>query len=238
MQRCLVLIAALGFLAPAPSAHAQQDPRPAGSKENASPSQLENGTILYLELSKAVNAKKARIGDEVKASLLADVVSHGKIVVRRDSKLIGHVTEAQARTKDNPESRLGIVFDKILVKHGPEVPLSSVLLAVRPSARFQTEAPPTAGSHGPNPMGSYQADWPYPTPRRSTSRLGGSRLEQGLDGPINNKAKMQQMEVEGLSLEPSHHGSNKVVVSLTRTIKLESRMRLELRVDNNAKQEK
>jgi hypothetical protein len=233
MQHCLVFIAALGMLAPAPIAHAQQDSRPAGSKESASPSQLENGTILYLELSKTVDAKKAKIGDQVRALLLADVVSHGKIVVRRDSRLIGHVTEAQAHTKDNPESRLGIVFDRILVKHGPELPLSSVLLAVRPSARLQTEAPPTAGSHGPNPMGSYQADWPYSNPRRSTSRLG--RMDQGFDSPVNNKARMRQMEVEGLSLEPSHSGSNKVVVSLSRTVRLESRMRLELRVDNNAK---
>ncbi len=235
MKRCLALIAALGLLAPAPITHAQQVPRPDGSKENVQPSQLENGTILYLELAKTVDAKKAKVGDQVTALLLTDVVSHGKIAVRRDAKLIGHVTEAQAHTKNNPESRLGIVFDRILVKHGPQVPFSSVLLAVRPSARFQTEAPPTAGSHGPNPMGSYQADWPYPTPGRSTSRLGGSRLEQGFDAPINNKAKMQQMEVEGLSLAPSHDGSNKVVVSLTRTIKLESRMRLELRVDSNAK---
>ena len=235
MKRCLVLIAALGLLAPAPITCAQQDSRPAGSKENPSPSQLENGTILYLELSKTVDAKKAKIGDRVSALLLTDVVSHGKIVVRRESKLIGHVTEAQAHTKDNPESRLGIVFDRILVKHGPEIALSSMLLAVRPSARLQTEAPPTEGSHGSNPMGSYQADWPYPAPRRSTSRLGGSRLEQGFDGPVNNKAKMQQMEIEGLTLAPSHDGSNKVVVSLKRTIKLESRMRLELRVDNNAK---
>jgi hypothetical protein len=233
MQRCLVFIAALAMLAPAPTAHAQQDSRLAGSKENASPAQLENGTILYLELSKTVDAKKAKIGDPVKALLLTDVVSHGKIAVRRDSRLIGHVTEAQAQTKDNPESRLGIVFDRILVKHGPEVPLSSVLLAVRPSARLQTEAPPTASSHGPNPMGSRQADWPYSNPRRSTSRLGN--MEQGFEAPVNNKARMRQMEVEGLSLEPSHIGSNKVVVSLSRTIRLESRMRLELRVENNAK---
>jgi hypothetical protein len=237
MQHCLVLIAALGMLAPAPTAYAQQDSRPEGSKENASPAQLENGTILYLELSKTVDAKKAKIGDPVKALLLTDVVSHGKIAVRRNSRLIGHVTEAQAQTKSNPESRLGIVFDRILVKHGPEVPLSSVLLAVRPSARLQTEAPPTAGSHGPNPMGSYQADWPYSNPRRSTSRLGGN-MEQGFEAPVNNKARMRQMEVEGLSLQPSHSGSNKVVVSLSRTVRLESRMRLELRVDNNAKQEK
>jgi hypothetical protein len=234
MKRRLVLIAALGLLAPAPITCAQQDSRPAGSKENPSPSQLENGTILYLELSKTVDAKKAKIGDQISALLLTDVVSHGKIAVRRESKLIGHVTEAQAHTKDHPESRLGIVFDRILVKHGPEIALSSMLLAVRPSARLQTEAPPTASAHGPNPMGSYQADWPYQAPRRSTSRLGG-RMEQGFDAPVNNKAKMQQMEIEGLSLVPSHDGSNKVVVSLIRTIRLESRMRLELRVDNNAK---
>jgi hypothetical protein len=232
MKRFLVLIALLGLLAPASIAHAQQDSRPAGSQENGLSAQLENGTILYLELAKTVDAKKAKIGDEVTAFLLADVVSHGKIAVRRDSELIGHVTEARPQTKDNPESRLGIVFDRIHARHGPEISFSSVLLAVRPSLQIQTEPPPAMGTRGPNSTSSH-SDLGYSIPR-SSSRLNAG-VGQEFGAPVNSRANMQLMEIDGLSLQPSPDGSNRVVVSFKRTVKLESRMRLELRVENKAK---
>jgi len=42
------------------------------------PVHMENGSILYAELSKTVDARKAKVGDPVNAVLVADVVSHGK----------------------------------------------------------------------------------------------------------------------------------------------------------------
>ena len=233
MERCLVLIALLGLLAPAPIARAQQDSGTAGSKQSDPQPQMENGTILYLELSKTVDVKKAKIGDEISALLLNDVVSHGKVVVRRYSTAIGHVTEAQALTKENQESRLGIVFDKIRLKHSPEVAISTILMAVRPSQQLQTEPPPIMGTRGPNSTGTRQTDLSFPAPR-GLSPLH-SKLGQDIDSPLDTRASMHLMEIEGLSLQPSHNGSDKVVVSSTRNVKLESRMRLEVRVDNKTK---
>ncbi|HEY2914954.1 MAG TPA: hypothetical protein VGK21_16430, partial [Candidatus Angelobacter sp.] len=51
------------------------------------PAGLETGSILYAELTKTVDAKKAKVGDPVSAVLTADVLAHGKIVLRHDSKL-------------------------------------------------------------------------------------------------------------------------------------------------------
>jgi len=237
MKRCLVVIAALGLLAPAQSARAQQDQQPAGSEENNPPPQLENGTILYLELSKTVDAKKAKIGDPVTAVLLTDVVSHGKIVAHRDSKLFGHVTEARAQNKENQESRLGIAFDRIHPKHGPEIAIRCVLLAVRSAPRLQTEPPPTLGPRAPTSGGSNQGDWPYPGARGASSRFH-ARLGQEVEAPVatRNQINMQLMEIDGLSLQPSRDGSGKIVVSSKRTVRLESRMRLELKVDYGTKQ--
>ena len=110
------------------------------------PVPLENGSILYAELTKTVDAKKAKAGDPVNAVLVADVLAHGKVVVRRDAKLLGHVTEAQVHSKEVPESRLGIVFDKIITKSG-EVPFQSLLLAIRPAERPVVEIP-----NAPSPM--------------------------------------------------------------------------------------
>src|SRR5947209_6966939 len=122
----------------------------AASAFQAAPAQpavrLENGSILYAELTKTVDAKKAKVGDPVAAVLVADILAHGKIVVRHDTKLLGHITEAQVHSKDTPESRLGIVFDKVITKDG-EVPFESKLLAIRPAERLAFDVP-----QGPSPM--------------------------------------------------------------------------------------
>src|SRR3954465_2584547 len=146
----------------------QADPVPA-------PVRLENGSILYAELTKTVDAKKAKVGDPVSAILLADVLAHGKIVVRHDAKLLGHVTEAQVHSKDTPESRLGIVFDKVITKDG-EVPFESKLLAIRPAERLAFDVP-----QGPSPMSNssqtpMQGNYPSPqgsnVPHRANPSLG------------------------------------------------------------------
>ena len=56
--------------------------------------------------------------------------SEGKVVIPKGSKLVGHVTEAKARTKAESESTVGIVFDKAILKNGQEVPLNVTLQAV------------------------------------------------------------------------------------------------------------
>jgi hypothetical protein len=87
---------------------------------------------LQAELTKSVDAKKAKSGEEVTAKLTQDVKSNGKVVLHKGSKLVGHVTEAQAKSKENAESKLGIVFDKAVLKGGEEMSFNSVIQAVAP----------------------------------------------------------------------------------------------------------
>src|SRR5689334_20767331 len=93
---------------------------------------LSSGTTLQAELSKSLDAKKAKPGDEVTAKLTQDVKENGKVVLHKGSKLVGHVTEAQAKSKENAESKLGMVFDKAVLKGGEEVAFSGVIQAVAP----------------------------------------------------------------------------------------------------------
>jgi hypothetical protein len=190
---------------------------------------LENGSILYAELTKTVDAKKAKAGDPVNAVLLADILSHGKIMVRRDAKLLGHVTGAQVHSKEVPESRLGIVFDRIVTKNG-EVPFQSLLLAIRPAERPVVEIP-----NAPSPMSnSAQA----PMQGQGPSPQGGSnvphRPNPSLGDPMRSGsreiAQTGPTDIEGLSLSSSGNGGAQMIVSTQRTVKLESGMRIELRV--------
>src|SRR5262249_574636 len=80
----------------------------------------------------AVDAKKAKTGDPVEAKLMEDVKSDGIVVVHKGSKLVGHVTEAEAGTKEDPESRLGVLFDKAVLKDGKEIAFTGLILALAP----------------------------------------------------------------------------------------------------------
>jgi hypothetical protein len=194
---------------------------------------LEDGSILYAELSKTVDAKKAKAGDPVTAVLLADVLSHGKIVARRDAKLVGHVTEAQPHSKDNPESRLGIVFDKVILKGGQEIPFSAVLIALRPAPRLQVESMSAPAPPGTNPASSTPQERHYPTPKGPSVPIAGSSKDparKDLDSITHATSDdMAPSDIEGLSLDKSADGSNRVVVSLKQTVKLEGGVRLELK---------
>lgn len=86
-------------------------------------------SYLLVELSNGLKAKKLKVGDKVKAEVSQDVISHGKIIIPVETKLVGHVTEVQVKDAGSQEARLGIVFDKILLKHH-EIRFQGVVQAV------------------------------------------------------------------------------------------------------------
>src|SRR5258706_7227035 len=91
---------------------------------------IATGTTIDAVLTKPVDAKKAKQGDEVVAKAASDVKSDGKVVIAKGSKLLGHVTEAKARGKGEEQSALGIAFDKAVLKGGQELALNTVIQAV------------------------------------------------------------------------------------------------------------
>ena len=91
------------------------------------------GSYLLVELSKTLKANKLKPGDKVKAEVSQDVISHGKVIIPAETEVIGHVTEVSARDATTAESRLGIVFDRILLKHYHDVSFQAVVQAVRPA---------------------------------------------------------------------------------------------------------
>jgi len=89
-----------------------------------------SGSYILVELDKSLNARKLKPGDKVKAEVSQAVVSHGKIIIPVETKLVGHVTEVHALESQQPESRLGIVFDRILLKHPHAINIQAVVQAV------------------------------------------------------------------------------------------------------------
>jgi hypothetical protein len=125
-----------------PQASPTDRDQPNAAPPNAAP-RIAPGSVIPVQLTKGIDAKKAKTGDAVEARVTQDMkTSGGDIVVAKDTKVIGHVTAAQARTKEQKESQIGISFDHAVMKDGNDVALPMSIQAVVGPAN------PNAGSNG------------------------------------------------------------------------------------------
>jgi len=110
----------------------------ASAKPKGASANLASGTEVHATLDKPVDANKNKPGDRVVATATQDVKSDGRVVVRKGSRLIGHVTEAKPQGKSQGKSKgdaqgrseLGILFDHAILRDGTKVPLNATLQAV------------------------------------------------------------------------------------------------------------
>jgi hypothetical protein len=92
--------------------------------------QFAPGTIIAAELSKSVDAKKLKSGDPIEARTTVDMLSNGKIILPRNTRVVGHVTAAKPHSKDSPDSMISIAFDRLVTKDGHEMPLHAAVQAI------------------------------------------------------------------------------------------------------------
>jgi hypothetical protein len=108
--------------------------------------------IITGELTHAIDAKKAKVGDKVTLRLVNDVLSNGKIIVPyRNGKVIGHISEVRPATKENPQSMVAIEFDRIEAKGGTDLPITAVIQSMTPPdhhmVRGSGSSIPTSGDN-------------------------------------------------------------------------------------------
>lgn len=149
-----------------PAAAAAQ---PAAPTDN--PVKIAPGSVIPVQLTKTVDAKKAKSGDEVVATVTQDMKTNsGDVLVPKDTKILGHVTTAQARSKEQKESELAITFDHAVVK-GDQMQLPMSIQAV-------IAPPPT------NPGGGGSDEGNAPPPGgNSTSPMAGRTPTGGSSQP-------------------------------------------------------
>ncbi len=151
----------------------------ADSSQNASANtsdlQIPPGTKVPAVLDKSIDSRKCKQGDEVIAKTTSNVVSNGKIIIPKNSKLIGHVTEASATANGQSDSKLGIIFDKAMLRNGSTVPMQ---------ARIQALAGPVVSA-----ASSMSDDSMMSTPMGGASSSGrGSAGLGGTVGGVTNTA--------------------------------------------------
>ena len=124
----------------------------AAAKSGNNSSEISNGSSqasvaagmkIGATLANSLDAKKNRPGDRVEARTTQDVKQDGKVVLKKGTHLVGHVTESQARANGQAQSQLGIVFDHAVLHDGQEVPFTATIQAL---AAAQSATAATAGS--------------------------------------------------------------------------------------------
>ena len=111
----------------------------ASANANGSSLNIASGTPIEATLVTPVDAKHSKPGDRVVAKTTQDVKQHGQTVLKKGSRLNGHVTQAQARSKGNSESAVGMVFDSAVMKNGQRVPMNLSIQALA-AAENETSA--------------------------------------------------------------------------------------------------
>ena len=194
----------------------------AGAAQSASSASKDArvATVLPLDttvctvLDESVNSRKAKVGDAISARVVLAAVAQGKVLVPEGSKVTGHVTQANARSRDNRESRVGIVFDRVLLKRGGWFAVNLIVQAVGPrevpgkqEQVFSVENTPTGGT--------------VMVPSHETSG-GTPTLDQTAEGAVG---------LRGLTLLPGTNAAGgSVIASSSKDVTLYSGSQLVLRV--------
>jgi hypothetical protein len=137
------------------------------------------GSVIPVQLAKTLDAKKAKTGDEVVATVTQDMKANsGEVLVPKDTKIIGHVTESQARNKEQKQSELGIAFDHAMVK-GDQMQLPmSIQAIIAPQNNNAEAAPPAPSGAGPGPTAGNTPSGSMGAGRTGSTAGGGTQSGQ------------------------------------------------------------
>jgi hypothetical protein len=229
MNRSAVLIA-IGCVCVGMAATQPGNARQAKTAENpVATATLPNGAPIMAELSKTIDAKKAKQGEPITARVLENTEANGKVLVPQGARLEGHITQASARTKGASYSSVGIVFDKAILKHGEEIPLNANVeaLAAQPQSTETTSSPdmgsqptggtPSQGMAGRSPSGETN---PMAAPNMngpSNTEANNASAGTAANGNVNSSGRLTAASrgvfgMKGIGLTQSTVGTEQAAV--------------------------
>lgn len=240
-----------------------QDPAPRGNSPTTQPSaqapqaagqapntpRIAPGSVIPVELTKSIDAKKAKSGDPVEAKVTQDLkTNNGDVLVPKDTKVVGRVTGAQARTKDQKESQVAIAFDHAIMKNGGDVPLPlSIQAIISPNAlnggndnsNSSSPAPaataPSSGGVAPNTggrTGTSAGSMPSEAPSSTGQVPAASDPNTANNAPQITGKTEGVIGISNLNLSSSsQNGQGSVLTSEKNNVKLESGTLMLLRVN-------
>jgi hypothetical protein len=214
-------------------------PAPTGGAVRIAP-----GSVIPVQLTKSVDAKKAKPGDAVEARVTQDLkATNGEVMAPKDTKVVGRVTSAQPRSNEQKESQIGIAFDHMQVKNGDDAPIPMSIQAVIAQSALSANNTAAAESADPSPVGGMPGNGgpvgmgsprPQPTPGGSTSSGGwpsGGQSSAATHPPITGNTE-GVVGISNLKLSaPADAAQGSLLSSDKGNVKLESGTVLLLRVN-------
>ncbi|MCU1332594.1 MAG: hypothetical protein JWM08_1586 [Candidatus Angelobacter sp.] len=177
------------------------------------------GTIIVAELIGPIEAKKLKIDDLVECGVTQDLLYQGKIIIPRGARVAGHVAEVTLSSKAQSQSRLGLIFEKIVLKDKRELTFEYPAVVAALAAPIKRGVVPTTR---PEEM---------PVQMQKGRTTGGALIDAldsnaslaGANMPSSKgaigAANRGVIGVKGLTLEPvGPHGA--VILSLKGDVKL------------------
>jgi hypothetical protein len=122
---------------------AQPDPGPASTP---APGQAQAGaaageaqgaralTIVPTELMGKIDTKKASVGQAITTIVSHPVTLADGTELPKGTKVMGHVVQVKAHSKEDPGSVLGLAFDSAVIKGGKTIALRTAIRNVAPPA--------------------------------------------------------------------------------------------------------
>ena len=139
-------------------------------------------TNVQTELTGKVDTRNAAVGQEVTARTRDAATLADGTALPKGTKLVGHVIQVAAQSKDQPVAMLAITFDRAQLKDGSSVALRSMIRAVAPASN-RSAANPFAASgpvRGGVPMGAGPVGaGPMDSDPLGTDPMGGGGMSGG-----------------------------------------------------------
>jgi hypothetical protein len=129
--------------APFPSVAAANEPMDAARASASAPA-----PGISAELTKGIDTKRAKVGDEVEARITDTVKFADGTEWPRGTKLVGKVTDVSAKSKDNKNAHLAFNLDHAVLKNGQSVPVRMALTSVTVPAQ-SVDMPMSGGGGAP-----------------------------------------------------------------------------------------
>ena len=157
------------------------------------------------------------------------------MIIPHDARVVGHVTEAIPSTKEQPQSRLGLVFEKIVLKDKRELPMQypGAVTALAPPIRMRSTTT-TQTSDMPVQMEKGRSSGGAAIDAvGANANLAGANMRAVGEGAIS-AADQGVIRMKHLSLETAGNEMT-IIVSAKGDIKLESAVQMVVRVTSPPK---
>ncbi len=171
---------------------------------------------ISVSLAKSIDSKKLKEGDEIPTRTLGTLRTSDGVTIPNGSMVVGHVTQATARSKGDPAASLGIAFDKIQLPGGKDMMIRGTLQAVGPNPS-ESSGPQTGAAGGNN----------LNVGNGSTAAAGTGLGPQGQPG----SGKMLDPHSTGVVGIKNLQLDNSVLTSTGKEVKLDSGSQMVIKIE-------